>query len=218
VPAPEDGDEAFAVVVPLPPGIDASPVAVRILELEEDPTGAVIGYRPVSPTAADDSGDFGDFDDDDFGDLADRKPRRGLFGLGRRSASDREEDRGSKDAVKNRLASVLDRDRAGSILRTVRLEYAGSRVYEGEWFGNKPEGAGKQVFDNGDTYEGRWRDGLPDGRGVLTYARGGSFSGMFLEGKPNGPGVLDMRAAGGSEVEGKWVDGVLQERFAREEQ
>jgi hypothetical protein len=41
---------------------------------------------------------------------------------------------------------------------------------------------------------------------------------MFLEGKPNGPGVLDMRAAGGSEVEGKWVDGVLQERFAREEQ
>jgi hypothetical protein len=217
-PAPEDGDEAFAVVVPLPPGIDASPVAVRILELEEDPTGAVIGYRPVSPTAADDSGDFGDFDDDDFGDLADRKPRRGLFGLGRRSASDREEDRGSKDAVKNRLASVLDRDRAGSILRTVRLEYAGSRVYEGEWFGNKPEGAGKQVFDNGDTYEGRWRDGLPDGRGVLTYARGGSFSGMFLEGKPNGPGVLDMRAAGGSEVEGKWVDGVLQERFAREEQ
>jgi hypothetical protein len=217
-PAPEDGDEAFAVVVPLPPGIDASPVAVRILELEEDPTGAVIGYRPVSPNAADDSGDFGDFDDDDFGDLADRKPRRGLFGLGRRSASDREEDRGSKDAVKNRLASVLDRDRAGSILRTVRLEYAGSRVYEGEWFGNKPEGAGKQVFDNGDTYEGRWRDGLPDGRGVLTYARGGSFSGMFLEGKPNGPGVLDMRAAGGSEVEGKWVDGVLQERFAREEQ
>jgi hypothetical protein len=172
----------------------------------------------VSPNAADDSGDFGDFDDDDFGDLADRKPRRGLFGLGRRSASDREEDRGSKDAVKNRLASVLDRDRAGSILRTVRLEYAGSRVYEGEWFGNKPEGAGKQVFDNGDTYEGRWRDGLPDGRGVLTYARGGSFSGMFLEGKPNGPGVLDMRAAGGSEVEGKWVDGVLQERFAREEQ
>lgn len=217
-PAPEDGDEAFAVVVPLPPGIDASPVAVRILELEEDPTGAVIGYRPVSPNAADDFSDFGDFDDDDFGDLADRKPRRGLFGLGRRSASDREEDRGSKDAVKNRLASVLDRDRAGSILRTVRLEYAGSRVYEGEWFGNKPEGAGKQVFDNGDTYEGRWRDGLPDGRGVLTYARGGSFSGMFLEGKPNGPGVLDMRAAGGSEVEGKWVDGVLQERFAREEQ
>ena len=217
-PAPEDGDEAFAVVVPLPPGIDASPVAVRILELEEDPTGAVIGYRPVSPNAADDSGDLSDFDDDDFGDLADRKPRRGLFGLGRRSASDREEDRGSKDAVKNRLASVLDRDRAGSILRTVRLEYAGSRVYEGEWFGNKPEGAGKQVFDNGDTYEGRWRDGLPDGRGVLTYARGGSFSGMFLEGKPNGPGVLDMRAAGGSEVEGKWVDGVLQERFAREEQ
>ena len=215
-PAPEDGDEAFAVVVPLPPGIDASPVAVRILELEEDPTGAVIGYRPVSPNAADDSGDLSDFDDDDFGDLADRKPRRGLFGLGRRSASDREEDRGSKDAVKNRLASVLDRDRAGSILRTVRLEYAGSRVYEGEWFGNKPEGAGKQVFDNGDTYEGRWRDGLPDGRGVLTYARGGSFSGMFLEGKPNGPGVLDMRAAGGSEVEGKWVDGVLQERFARE--
>ena len=217
-PAPEDGDEAFAVVVPLPPGIDASPVAVRILELEEDPTGAVIGYRPVSPNAADDSDDLSDFDDDDFGDLADRKPRRGLFGLGRRSASDREEDRGSKDAVKNRLASVLDRDRAGSILRTVRLEYAGSRVYEGEWFGNKPEGAGKQVFDNGDTYEGRWRDGLPDGRGVLTYARGGSFSGMFLEGKPNGPGVLDMRAAGGSEVEGKWVDGVLQERFAREEQ
>ena len=210
--SPEDGDAP--VVVPLPPGIDASPVAVRVLELEEDPTGRVIGYRPVSSPAADDSGDF---DDDDFGKLADRTPRRGgLFGFVGRSASGREDDAGSKDAVKNRLASVLDRDRSGSIRAIVRLEYAGSRVYEGEGFANKPEGAGKQVFENGDTYEGRWRDGLPDGRGVLTYARGGSFSGVFFEGMPNGPGVLDLRALGGSEVAGEWADGVLERRSARE--
>ena len=213
--APEDGDAA--VVVPLPPGIDASPVVVRVLEPEEDPTGRVIGYRPVASAAAEDSDDF-DFDDDDFGELADGRPRRGgLFGFAGRSASDQEEDAGSKDAVKNRLASVLDRDRSGSIRATVRLEYAGSRVYEGEGFGNKPEGVGKQVFENGDTYEGRWRDGLPDGRGVLTYARGGSFSGEFFEGKPNGPGVLDLRALGGSKMAGEWADGVLRRPSAREE-
>ena len=51
---------------------------------------------------------------------------------------------------------MLDRDRGGSTRRTVRLEYAGNCVYEGEGFANTPEGVGKRVFENGDTYEGRW--------------------------------------------------------------
>ena len=210
--APKVAPVDKSVVVPLPPGMDASPVAVRVLELEEDPTGGGIGY-------GDDPGDSDDFDDDDFGDLAEREPKartRGLFGFAGRTASGVEDDAGSKDAVKNRLASVLDRDRGGSTRRTVRLEYAGNRVYEGEGFANTPEGVGKRVFENGDTYEGRWRDGLPDGRGVLTYARGGSFSGVFFEGKPNGPGVLDLRARGEGEVEGEWADGVLEERGGNE--
>ena len=219
--APKVAPVGKSVVVPLPPGMDASPVAVRVLELEEDPTGGGIGYGPASADAADadDSGDFDDFDDDDFGDLAEREPKartRGLFGFAGRTASGVEDNAGSKDAVKNRLASVLDRDRGGSTRRTVRLEYAGNCVYEGEGFANTPEGVGKRVFENGDTYEGRWRDGLPDGRGVLTYARGGSFSGVFFEGKPNGPGVLDLRARGGGEVEGEWADGVLEERGVNE--
>jgi hypothetical protein len=210
--APKVAPVDKSVVVPLPPGMDASPVAVRVLELEEDPTGGGIGY-------GDDSGDSDDFDDDDFGDLAEREPKartRGLFGFAGRAASGVEDAAGSKDAVKNRLASVLDRDRGGSTRRTVRLEYAGNRVYEGEGFANTPEGVGKREFENGDTYEGRWRDGLPDGRGVLTYARGGSFSGVFFEGKPNGPGVLDLRARGEGEVEGEWADGVLEERGGNE--
>ena len=210
--APKVAPVDKSVVVPLPPGMDASPVAVRVLELEEDPTGGGIGY-------GDDSGDSDDFDDDDFGDLAEREPKartRGLFGFAGRAASGVEDNAGSKDAVKNRLASVLDRDRGGSTRRTVRLEYAGNRVYEGEGFANTPEGVGKRVFENGDTYEGRWRDGLPDGRGVLTYARGGSFSGVFFEGKPNGPGVLDLRARGEGEVEGEWAEGVLEERGGNE--
>jgi hypothetical protein len=47
----------------------------------------------------------------------------------------------------------------------VRMEFAGSSVYEGEWVAGRQEGEGKQVYGGGDWYEGRWRAGLPDGRG-----------------------------------------------------
>jgi hypothetical protein len=205
--------ESTARVVPLPAGMTARPVAVRILEVEEDPTGKVIGYKAFeAETVSFDS------EEDAFGDGADsasgekRKTLGGLFGFGAGSsdAGTARVGEKSKDLVKNRLASVLDRDRSGSIRQNVRLEYAGNEAYEGEWFGNKPEGVGKRVFAEGDVYEGRFRDGLPDGRGVLTYARGGYFRGTFFEGKPNGPGTLDLRDAGGEETEGRWVDGVLE--------
>ena len=199
------------VSVPLPAEISRAQVAVRILELEEDLSGNVIGYRPIS--ASDDEYDNDEviFEDEDENASAPR--RGGIFGWGKEEA---EEPKGSKDAVKNRLASVLDKDRSGALREVVRMEFAGSSVYEGEWFAGKQEGEGKQVYAAGDEYQGRWREGLPDGRGKILYLRGGFFEGMFMGGKPNGPGVLDLTAAGGERVEGRWLDGQLKEEWGEQ--
>lgn len=203
----EDPNFSDKITVPLPPGIEKQAVPVRILEPTEDPTGRVIGYKQIELDSGD-TNDSDDFDDDEIGDnTVERKGKKGLFGWGKKYEDD---DESNKDKVKNRLASVLDRDRSGATRQTVRLEYSNDSAYEGEWFGNVPEGSGMKVFWNGDTYEGRWRDGLPDGRGVLSFSKGGSFSGMFFEGKPNGVGVLDLSE---ELVDGRWVDGVLTERW-----
>jgi len=124
-------------------------------------------------------------------------------------------DSGRKDAVKNRLASVLDRDRSGWGRSVVRMEFAGSSVYEGEWVAGRAEGEGKQVYGGGDWYEGRWRAGLPDGRGRLWYMGGGFFEGMWMGGKPNGPGVLDLGEVGGARVDGRWREGNLEDEWGK---
>ena len=110
---------------------------------------------------------------------------------------------------------MLDRDRGGSTRRTVRLEYAGNCVYEGEGFANTPEGVGKRVFETETRTRGGGATVAGRTRRADVRARG-SFSGVFFEGKPNGPGVLDLRARGGGEVEGEWADGVLEERGVNE--
>lgn len=199
------------VSVPLPVEISRVQVAVRILELEEDLSGNVIGYRPISASGDEYDNDEVNFEDEDEDESAPR--RGGIFGWRKEEA---EEPRGSKDAVKNRLASVLDKDRSGALREVVRMEFAGSSVYEGEWFAGKQEGEGKQVYAAGDEYQGRWREGLPDGRGKILYLRGGFFEGMFMGGKPNGPGVLDLTAAGGERVEGRWSDGQLKEEWGEQ--
>ena len=207
--------------VPLPPGIGTPQVPLRIRELEEDPLllGQVIGYKPL---AAGDGGFDDDFDDDDVGDIAaaaaaassvsikQTQKKVGLFGWGSAGgggSDDSDQEVTPKDAVKHRLASVLDRDRSGTNRRMVRVEYQGDATYQGEWFDNKSEGTGQMEYGNGDVYEGRWAGGVPNGRGVLRYKNGGSFDGAWRGGIPNGAGVLDVD--GKEVVDGRWVEGKI---------
>ena len=203
---------ALDVVVSLPREMARVQVAIKILELEEDGSGNVIGYKNLSgaPVAGPDGGADSDSDEEYVSE--DPPPKRGIFGW---TGREKEEDptRGSKDAIKNRIASVLDKDRSGWSRDVVRMEFAGSSVYEGEWAAGRQEGDGKQVYSSGDWYEGRWREGLPDGRGKLWYMDGGCFEGMWMGGKPNGPGVLDLEEVGGPRVDGRWVDGKLTEQW-----
>ena len=200
------------VVVALPREMGKVQVAIRILEMEEDGSGNVIGYKDLSraPANASDGGGA-DSDSDEEYRSDEPAPKRGIFGWTGREKQ--EAPRGSKDAVKNRLASVLDKDRSGWSRDVVRMEFAGSSVYEGEWAAGKQEGEGKQVYSSGDWYEGRWREGLPDDRGKLWYMAGGHFEGMWMGGAPNGPGVLDLEEVGGPRVDGRWVDGKLTEQW-----
>ena len=199
------------VVVALPREMGKVQVAIRILEMEEDGSGNVIGYKDLSGAPANASDGGADSDSDEEYRSDEPAPKRGIFGWTGREKQ--EAPRGSKDAVKNRLASVLDKDRSGWSRDVVRMEFAGSSVYEGEWAAGKQEGEGKQVYSSGDWYEGRWREGLPDGRGKLWYMAGGHFEGMWMGGAPNGPGVLDLEEVGGPRVDGRWVDGKLTEQW-----
>ena len=198
------------VSVPLPAEISRAQVAVRILELEEDLSGNVIGYRPIS--ASDDEYDNDEviFEDEDENASAPR--RGGIFGWGKEEA---EEPKGSKDAVKNRLASVLDKDRSGALREVVRMEFAGSSVYEGSGSRASRRARGSRCTPRG-------RVPGPMARGFARRPRedslppGGFFEGMFMGGKPNGPGVLDLTAAGGERVEGRWLDGQLKEEWGEQ--
>ena len=200
------------VVVALPREMGKVQVAIRILEMEEDGSGNVIGYKDLSGAPANASDGGADSDSDEEYRSDEPAPKRGIFGWTGREKQELP-PRGSKDAVKNRLASVLDKDRSGWSRDVVRMEFAGSSVYEGEWAAGKQEGEGKQVYSSGDWYEGRWREGLPDGRGKLWYMAGGHFEGMWMGGAPNGPGVLDLEEVGGPRVDGRWVDGKLTEQW-----
>ena len=75
--------------------------------------------------------------------------------------------------MRSRTGSRLSSTRIGSgwSRDVVRMEFAGSSVYEGEWAAGKQEGEGKQVYSSGDWYEGRWREGLPDGRQAVVHGR-----------------------------------------------
>jgi hypothetical protein len=43
------------------------------------------------------------------------------------------------------------------------------RVYEGQWWEDKREGNGYEVFTDGNVYQGQYVKGKPHGRGIYTW-------------------------------------------------
>jgi len=185
--------------------------------MEEDADGNVVAYRDITNVAYDDDADA-DAAEEEAGELKKKKKKkkkRGLFGFGRGGGDDDDDVEKDDPFVRNRLMSVLDKDRGGWRAPVVRMEFNSACVYEGEMVGGKQEGEGKQVYPGGDWYEGRWRDGVPDGRGRLRYANGGMFEGMWRDGVPCGPGVLDLTEQGGVRVDGRWSNGKLEDEWGK---
>ena len=173
-----------SATLPLPRDFATKQVTVRVSEPRMDESGNVIGYKTLQ------------------GQEPDKKssPVKTLFGWRPDKPKTQE-----KSELSKRALGMLEQDaKRGAV---VRMEFANTSVYEGEWADGKREGVGRQVFADGDWYEGNWFADLPDGKGKLSFKTGENsfFEGMFNAGVPDGPGKL-VRASG-DELIGTWRDG-----------
>ena len=174
-----------SAALPLPRDFATKQVTVRVSEPRMDESGNVIGYKTLQ------------------GEEPDKKssPVKTLFGW--RPDKPKKQE---KSELSRRALGMLEQDgkRRGA---AVRMEFANTSVYEGEWADGKREGVGRQVFADGDWYEGNWFADLPDGKGKLSFKTGENsfFEGMFNAGVPDGPGKL-VRTSG-DELVGMWRDG-----------
>lgn len=83
--------------------------------------------------------------------------------------------------------------------------WADGTMYEGEWQGGQPHGAGKTSWADGAQYVGAHRGGLPHGVGVMTYSDGVRWEGEWHDGRRHGRGV--RLTPGGKRDEGEWQHG-----------
>ena len=80
--------------------------------------------------------------------------------------------------------------------------------YFGEVKNNKPNGIGKQQFDNGNTYEGLMQEGKRNGKGTFTWTNGDIYTGNWLNDKKEGAGKITYK--NGSVYEGNFVNDLMQ--------
>jgi hypothetical protein len=82
------------------------------------------------------------------------------------------------------------------------------------WVDGKEHGEGQRTGPRS-KYVGKWEGGFKTGKGEFLFDSGEVLKGEFQRGHiVSGEGTL--KTASGGSVSGKWVDGVLQERQARE--
>ena len=65
----------------------------------------------------------------------------------------------------------------------------GNIIYEGDFVNNKPEGNGKDIYQNGDYYIGQFKNGLRNGIGTMYYSNGNiMYEGDLVNDKFEGNG------------------------------
>jgi len=77
-------------------------------------------------------------------------------------------------------------------------------TYSGAWFEDQRNGAGKQVYKNGEVYDGEWLNNAKHGRGKHTMASGASYEGEWVRDKHHGTGI--SRNAEGEVYEGEFLN------------
>ncbi len=114
------------------------------------------------------------------------------------------------------------------------LQYPDGTKYEGDFSAGIPQGTGSKLFRNGDLYEGQFASGKPNGRGKISGKDGRFYEGNYVDGVPHGQGIWRVpltkgefvtyngtfvngqltvgigKFANGMEMEGEFVEGVLQ--------
>lgn len=53
------------------------------------------------------------------------------------------------------------------------------KLYKGQWYRNKRDGLGTQLWPDGSRYEGLWKDGKTYGQGRMTHANGDIYEGEW---------------------------------------
>ena len=112
--------------------------------MEEDADGNVVAYRDITNVAYDDDPDA-DAAEEEAGEpkkKKKKKKKRGLFGFGRGGGDDDDVEK-DDPFVRNRLMSVLDKDRGGWRAPVVRMEFNSACVYEGEMGRREARGRGE---------------------------------------------------------------------------
>ena len=65
----------------------------------------------------------------------------------------------------------------------------GNIKYEGDWINDKPEGNGKEFFEDGEYYIGQYKNGLRHGKGIEYYSNGNiKYEGEYINDKFEGNG------------------------------
>eukprot|EP00347_Sterkiella_histriomuscorum_P019256 403342342 len=71
--------------------------------------------------------------------------------------------------------------------------------------GERREGLGIMVYDNGRIYEGQWQNDRRHGKGFEKYSNQNTYEGDFCRGKAHGYGVYKWK--NGETYEGEWING-----------
>ncbi|CDW72018.1 UNKNOWN [Stylonychia lemnae] len=71
--------------------------------------------------------------------------------------------------------------------------------------GERREGLGVMLYDNGRTYEGQWQNDRRHGQGFEKYSNLNTYEGEFVRGKANGKGIYKWK--NGEIYEGDWLNG-----------
>jgi len=94
---------------------------------------------------------------------------------------------------------------ADAVTGVVEVAYSDGSKYIGELDHQtlQRQGAGSQVYANGDRYDGPWHGDVPDGSSsVLSFANGDMYTGDFKGGAKHGRGVFKLKS-------GEYYDGVF---------
>lgn len=86
-----------------------------------------------------------------------------------------------------------------------RMLYNNGTLYRGSWQGSQWDGYGRFEYSDGAVYQGGWKDGIREGWGMIKYADGSSYSGEWKNGQFNGYGKRVYQS--GNVYEGEWKDG-----------
>tara|TARA_B100001057_G_scaffold153147_1_gene153279 strand:- start:1231 stop:2679 length:1449 start_codon:yes stop_codon:yes gene_type:complete len=86
-----------------------------------------------------------------------------------------------------------------------RFIFNDGTIYEGEFSGDKINGKGNMVWENGSLYQGNYLDGKRHGFGKFKWPNGDIYEGEFKDGNLDGIGKMIQKKVG--IYEGEYVDG-----------